>query len=193
MYKNSEGYPDPTSGEALGNIAREERAEKRAALKQEKKYLPKIYVCSPFAGDTEGNIEKAHRYCAFSVEAGALVAVFSGSFFVGAFDLLGIIFRCEAVHKQTVDDALQLVCVLAGDTAFLVDRDVADLVGAGRHELLYTRRRRGLDFLYQSRIEELFAVPYYIHILLIAGILHVATKNDRGVFRIKLHHVADTI
>ena len=58
MYKNNEGYPDPTSGEALGNIARQERAEKRAAMKQEKKYLPKIYICSPFAGDTEGNIKK---------------------------------------------------------------------------------------------------------------------------------------
>ena len=68
MYKNNEGYPDPTSGEALGNIARQERAEKRAAIKQEKKYLPKIYVCSPFAGDTEGNIVKARRYCAFAVE-----------------------------------------------------------------------------------------------------------------------------
>lgn len=44
MYKNNEGYPDPTSGEALGNIARQERAEKRAAMKQEKKYLPKIYI-----------------------------------------------------------------------------------------------------------------------------------------------------
>ena len=70
MYKNSEGYPSPTEGEALSNIARQERAEKRAAMKQEKKYLPKIYICSPFAGDTEGNIEKARRYCAFAVKQG---------------------------------------------------------------------------------------------------------------------------
>lgn len=70
MYKNSEGYADPTAGEALGNIARKERAKKRASMKQEKKYLPKIYICSPFAGDTEGNIEKARRYCAFAVKQG---------------------------------------------------------------------------------------------------------------------------
>ena len=70
MYKNNEGYPDPTSGGALGNIARQERAEKRAEMKPGRKYLPKIYVCSPFAGDTEKNIEKACRYCAFAVEQG---------------------------------------------------------------------------------------------------------------------------
>lgn len=70
MYKNSEGYPDPTSGEALGNIAHQERAEKRAAMKQEKKYLPKIYICSPFAGDTQRNIKEARRYCAFAVSQG---------------------------------------------------------------------------------------------------------------------------
>ena len=70
MYRNSEGYPDPTSGEALGNIAREERAAKRASVKQEKKYLPKIYICSPFAGDTQRNIEKARQYCAFAVKQG---------------------------------------------------------------------------------------------------------------------------
>ena len=63
----------------------------------------------------------------------------------------------------------------------------------GRNCVLYTRRRRGLDFLCQSGIEELFSVPYYIHILLIAGILYVATKDDRGVFRIELHHVADAV
>lgn len=71
MYRNSEGYPDPTTGEAIGNIMRQERAEKRDAMKrQERKYLPKIYVCSPFAGDTQRNIEKARRYCAFAVKQG---------------------------------------------------------------------------------------------------------------------------
>ena len=70
MYRNSEGYLDPTPGEAFRNIARRERAEKRGAMKQKKKYLPKIYICSPFAGDTEGNIEKARRYCAFAVKQG---------------------------------------------------------------------------------------------------------------------------
>lgn len=29
MYRNHEGYPDPTAGEALANVRREERASKR--------------------------------------------------------------------------------------------------------------------------------------------------------------------
>ena len=71
MYKNSEGYSSPTEGEALSNIVRQERVKKRASMKQqERKYLPKIYVCSPFAGDTQRNIEKARQYCAFAVKKG---------------------------------------------------------------------------------------------------------------------------
>jgi hypothetical protein len=31
-YRNHEGYPDPTAGEALANIRREERAMKKANL-----------------------------------------------------------------------------------------------------------------------------------------------------------------
>ena len=69
MYKNIEGYPDPTAGEAFAHIAHEERSKKQAALKQ-RKYMPKIYVCSPFTGNTERNIEKARRYCAFAVKQG---------------------------------------------------------------------------------------------------------------------------
>lgn len=30
MYRNHEGYPDPTSGQAFANIRREERAKRRA-------------------------------------------------------------------------------------------------------------------------------------------------------------------
>lgn len=71
MYKNSEGYPDPTSGEALSNIARQERAEKRASMKQqERKYFPKVYICSPFSGDTKTNVANARRYCTFAVRLG---------------------------------------------------------------------------------------------------------------------------
>ena len=49
---NSEGYSDPTSHAALSGIRREERAARRA-------YRPLVYICSPFAGDTEGNVQKA--------------------------------------------------------------------------------------------------------------------------------------
>jgi hypothetical protein len=60
-YKNSEGYPDPTAGEALATIAREERA-----------YRPLVYVASPYAGDTEANAANAEMYCRFAVSKGCI-------------------------------------------------------------------------------------------------------------------------
>lgn len=57
---NSEGYHDPTTYEALSKIEKEEKAAKRA-------YRPLVYICSPFAGDVEGNTEKARRYSRFAV------------------------------------------------------------------------------------------------------------------------------
>ena len=62
---NSEGYSDPTSRAALSGIRREERAAKRA-------YRPLVYISSPFAGDTEGNTEKARRYSRFAVKNGVI-------------------------------------------------------------------------------------------------------------------------
>lgn len=32
MYRNHEGYPDPTAGRALANIRREERAKRKAVF-----------------------------------------------------------------------------------------------------------------------------------------------------------------
>lgn len=66
MYKNGEGYADPTAGAVLGNIMR----ENRMAEKQKRAYLPKVYICSPLAGDMEKNIEKARHYCAFAAAQG---------------------------------------------------------------------------------------------------------------------------
>ena len=57
---NSEGYHDPTTYEALTKIEKEERAAKKS-------YRPLVYICSPYAGDTEGNTEKARRYSRFAV------------------------------------------------------------------------------------------------------------------------------
>lgn len=57
---NSEGYHDPTTYEALSKIEKEEKAAKRT-------YRPLVYICSPFAGDVEGNTESARRYSRFAV------------------------------------------------------------------------------------------------------------------------------
>ncbi|KAB2953736.1 DUF4406 domain-containing protein [Heliorestis acidaminivorans] len=51
---NSEGYKDPTAFEALNNV---EREQKRKV----------VFICSPFAGDIEGNTERAKRYGRFAV------------------------------------------------------------------------------------------------------------------------------
>ncbi len=59
---NSEGYYDPTAYEALTAI--EQEAKKIRAFR------PVVYICSPLAGDVEGNQEKAKRYCRFAVDAG---------------------------------------------------------------------------------------------------------------------------
>ena len=62
--KNSEGYPDPTAGMALANVARFEKGTKR--------YRPLVYIASPFTGDTEYNISRARGYCRFAVGCGCI-------------------------------------------------------------------------------------------------------------------------
>lgn len=55
---NSEGYLDTTVYEALSNMEQEAR---RIA------YRPLVFICSPFAGDMEGNAARAREYCRFAV------------------------------------------------------------------------------------------------------------------------------
>lgn len=62
---NSEGYHDPTTYEALSEIRKEELAAKRA-------YRPLVYICSPLAGNIDGNMEKARHYYKFAVRSGAI-------------------------------------------------------------------------------------------------------------------------
>lgn len=54
---NAEGYYDSTAYLALTNIQREER----------RTYQPMVFICSPFAGDTEHNIRCAQNYCRYAV------------------------------------------------------------------------------------------------------------------------------
>lgn len=46
---NSEGYPDPTAFGALSSIENEARALRA--------FRPIVYICSPFAGDIEKNVQ----------------------------------------------------------------------------------------------------------------------------------------
>ena len=65
QMRNAEGYYDPTAATALQTIEREERAKRLG-------YMPLVYICSPYAGDVERNVQNAKRYCAFALSYGAL-------------------------------------------------------------------------------------------------------------------------
>lgn len=60
---NAEGYFDPTAFEALTAIGKEAR---NTAFK------PLVYICSPFAGDTEHNTIRARGYSRFAVSKNAI-------------------------------------------------------------------------------------------------------------------------
>ena len=70
MYKNSEGYADPTAGVALGRIMKEYRKERREVWRRqtELKERSKVYIVSRYAGDIENNVQNAIRYCRFAID-----------------------------------------------------------------------------------------------------------------------------
>lgn len=53
---NRSGCKDPTPYKAIRNI--------------ERVYFPLVYVCSPFAGDIETNVNKARRYSRHALDKG---------------------------------------------------------------------------------------------------------------------------
>ena len=58
---NSEGYFDPVPHEAVSRIEKEQR-----------KWRPLVYICSPYAGDIDGNTQRARRFSRFAVDIGAI-------------------------------------------------------------------------------------------------------------------------
>ena len=61
---NHEGYPDPTAYGAFVNIEKE--------IKELQKPRPMIYICSPYAGNVERNVENARKYSRFAVKQGVM-------------------------------------------------------------------------------------------------------------------------
>ena len=61
MYKNSEGYCDPTAGAALSRVMKEYRQQQRRRYAD--RYRRKVYVASCYAGDIQTNTEAAIRCC----------------------------------------------------------------------------------------------------------------------------------
>lgn len=68
MYKNNEGYANPTAGSAMSQIMKEYRQ------KQKKRYADKnrrkIYVASRYAGDVDANVSAAVTYCRRVIDEG---------------------------------------------------------------------------------------------------------------------------
>ena len=63
-------FRDPTADAAIGSVMRDMRAERDR--KYRVKNRRKIYVASPFAGDTRKNTAAALRYCRFVINEGYL-------------------------------------------------------------------------------------------------------------------------
>ena len=57
--RNPEGYMDTTQYLALSQG-------------HTRKWYKVVYICSPYAGDVEANIEKARRYCRYAVDSGCM-------------------------------------------------------------------------------------------------------------------------
>ena len=70
MYKNNEGYADPTAGIAIGQVMNEYRRECRenSQRQTELKERPKVYIVSRYAGDVDNNVKAAIRYCRFAID-----------------------------------------------------------------------------------------------------------------------------
>ena len=81
---NGERYIDPTAYQALTNIERRERSDRRKAkrkanreakklYKPESIYRPVVYICSHYStGNIEQNLIKARKYSRFAVDKGAI-------------------------------------------------------------------------------------------------------------------------
>ena len=67
MYRNSEGYRDPTAGVALSRVMREHnRTHRRCAVRHRKM----VYVASRYAGDIPANTAAAVRCCRQVIDEG---------------------------------------------------------------------------------------------------------------------------
>lgn len=68
MYKNNEGYSDPTAGAVMSRIMKEYRQEQKKRYAE--KNRRKVYVVSKYAGDVETNTAAAVVYCRRVIDAG---------------------------------------------------------------------------------------------------------------------------
>ena len=69
MYKNSEGYSDPTAGAAMSSMMKEYRQIRKKVWQRqnEMKTRKKVYVASRYAGNVEENTAAALDYCRYVI------------------------------------------------------------------------------------------------------------------------------
>ncbi|MCC8044885.1 MAG: hypothetical protein LIP12_05220 [Clostridiales bacterium] len=74
MYRNSEGYYDPTAGMAMSQAMKEYRSERKKVWSRQygMKNRTKIYVVSPYSGDIAKNTAAAIRYCHYVINKGMM-------------------------------------------------------------------------------------------------------------------------
>lgn len=68
MYRNSEGYADPTAGAVMRRMMKEYRQRQKQHYAD--KNRRKVYVASRYAGNVEANVKAATRYCRLVIDRG---------------------------------------------------------------------------------------------------------------------------
>lgn len=68
MFRNNEGYSDPTAGAVMSRMMKEYRQQQKERYAD--KNRRKIYVASKYAGDVDANVQAAIGYCRRVIEAG---------------------------------------------------------------------------------------------------------------------------
>ena len=81
IYRNSEGYYDPTAGAVLAKCDRKEKSDRRKAIRKANAKARKqaaaesrtiVYICSPYAGKPEGKTPPPRKFGRYAVDKGYL-------------------------------------------------------------------------------------------------------------------------
>lgn len=70
---NAEGYPDPTTYDALSRVVADyKKAHALPGFLAFEGYRPLVYICSPYAGDIRQNTHNARKYSRFALKRNAI-------------------------------------------------------------------------------------------------------------------------
>lgn len=70
LWRNAEGYADPTAGAAMSKMMKEYRKKRRKMFGERQRR--RVYIASPYAGNVRENIKNARRFCRQAVEEGCI-------------------------------------------------------------------------------------------------------------------------